>query len=169
MKSYTMICRANMSKIHLFTEVEVKIMKKTIKNKSSNAIVNIAYIFELIVSVLLIAAICVNLLPVISIIIGDYADLGKGTDFSIILEKIFSVIIGIEFLKMLCRHNIDSVVEVILFTLARKMILEHGTAFDSLLTIISIAILFCIRKYLFVKQLDRCVEVDEEEIANNKS
>lgn len=125
------------------------------REKASKFIVKASNIFESILGIILISAIIINIVPIISTIFGDYISLGKTTEFSVILENIFSVIIGVEFLKMLCRHDIDSVVEVVLFTLARKLIVEHGTSVDNLLTILSIAILFAIRKYLFIKQLDR--------------
>lgn len=125
------------------------------REKASKFIVKASNIFESILGIILISAIIINIVPIISTIFGDYISLGKTTEFSVILENIFSVIIGVEFLKMLCRHDIDSVVEVVMFTLARKLIVEHGTSVDNLLTILSIAILFGIRKYLFIKQLDR--------------
>lgn len=66
----------------------------------------------------------------------------------------FNVMIGVEFLKMLCRHNLSSVIEVLLFAIARGMVIEHATSLENLLSVAAIGILFLIRKYLFVAGLD---------------
>lgn len=130
-------------------------MKRITKDKANLFLVKSANILEIIVGVILIAGILIAILPIISEVLGFYLSGGKNINFQHVLEQLLNIIIGVEFLKMLCRHNMDSVIEVLLFTLARKMIVEHSSALDSLLTIISISILFLIRKYLFVKQLDR--------------
>ena len=67
----------------------------------------------------------------------------------------FNIVIGIELLKMFCRHDLDSVVEVLLFAVARQVIIEHTSMVDNLLCMLSVAILFCIRKFLFVSALDK--------------
>lgn len=66
-----------------------------------------------------------------------------------------NIIIGIELLKMLCQHNLDSVVEVLLFAVARMMIIDHVKIWEMLIGIVAIAILFLIRKFLFVSALDK--------------
>lgn len=60
----------------------------------------------------------------------------------------FNLIIGVEFVKMLAKHTPDSTVEVVLFAIARQLIVSHDGMFESLLGVIAIAILFTIRKYL---------------------
>ena len=50
---------------------------------------------------------------------------------------------------MLCKHSPGTVVEVLLFAIARQLIVEHTSTYDNLIGIISIAILFAVRKYLF--------------------
>ena len=72
-----------------------------------------------------------------------------------ILTFMFNIVIGIELLKMFCRHDLDSVVEVLLFAVARQVIIEHTSMVDNLLCMLSVAILFCIRKFLFVSALDK--------------
>jgi hypothetical protein len=61
---------------------------------------------------------------------------------------VFNILIGIEFLKMLCQPSPDTVLEVLIFLVARHMILDHTTVIENLLTIISIGILFAIKKYI---------------------
>lgn len=61
----------------------------------------------------------------------------------------FNLVICIEFIKMLCKHTPDTLVEVLMFAIARQMIVEHTTPLENLLGILAIAILFAIRKFLF--------------------
>ncbi len=68
--------------------------------------------------------------------------------FSEFLSMIFSLVIGLEFVKMLIKQTLSSAIEVVLFTLARKIIADHGSMLDSLLGVAAIAVLFAIKKYL---------------------
>jgi len=47
--------------------------------------------------------------------------------------------------------DVQSVIDVLLFAIARKIIVETATSFDLVLSILSIAILFLIRKYVYKK------------------
>ena len=70
------------------------------------------------------------------------------------LESALDLVIGIEFIKMLVKHTPGSVVEVLLFALSRHMVLAGGSARDNLLTVCAIAIIFAIRKYLFIPSFE---------------
>lgn len=70
--------------------------------------------------------------------------------FTVFLGHAFNVIIGIEFIKMLAKHTPGATIEVLLFSLAREMVVEHTTPVENLISIITIALVFVIRKYLFV-------------------
>ncbi|MEG1594959.1 MAG: phosphate-starvation-inducible PsiE family protein [Lachnospiraceae bacterium] len=132
------------------------------KIKSNSFLLKTAHILEIVVGVILIAAILISIVPLISGVIGLYRSGGNVNAFQTVLGQMFNVIIGIEFLKMICRYNMDSVIEVLLFTLARQMVIEHGTPVGNLLTIIAIAVMFVIRKFLFVKEYDDPTEEKEE-------
>ena len=70
------------------------------------------------------------------------------------LESALDLVIGIEFIKMLIKHTPGSVIEVLLFALSRHMVLEGGNSMENLLTVCAIAIIFVIRKFLFVESFD---------------
>lgn len=59
-----------------------------------------------------------------------------------VLEIVFSIIIGVEFLKMLLKPTADTVIEVLIFLIARHMIVEPTTVLENLFSVISISILF---------------------------
>ena len=80
------------------------------------------------------------------------------------LIYLFDIIIGIELIKVLVRKDLDSLVEVLLFTVTRHLIVEGGTITENLIGVISIAILFFIRKFLFIDTDDDGVRRDYLEI-----
>lgn len=69
--------------------------------------------------------------------------------FSEFLGNAFQIVIGVEFIKMLCKHTPSTVVEVLMFAMARQMVVEHTTPVDNLLCVLGITILFIIRRFLF--------------------
>ncbi|NCE65485.1 transporter [Pseudoflavonifractor sp. 524-17] len=125
-----------------------------VKLRIPNIIYRIAQTLEILVSFLVIVAILLSIWALaleVGIIAVSPADVELLHGF---LATAFTVVIGIEFLKMLSRHNMSSCVEVLLFAIARQMVVEHTNAFENLVMVISIAILFAIRKWLFIPGLD---------------
>lgn len=64
------------------------------------------------------------------------------------LRSMLSLVIGVEFVKILIRHQVEDVLDVLIFAIARFMIVSHGSGVEVLLQIIGVAILFGVRKYL---------------------
>lgn len=118
---------------------------------------------EILLAFVVILAIGITLLSVPR----ELSLLYQNGGFNQFLQALFDVIIGIELLKMLCRHDLDSVVEVLMFAVAREMIINHMPIIETLIGIVAIAVLFSIRKFLFVSALDKenpdrkAVEMDE--------
>lgn len=129
-------------------------MKQRFEERAHKAqlfVFHTAQSFEVLVAAIVIIAILITLMSVP----GDLHQLYLDGDFNSFLINIFNIIIGIELLKMLCRHDLDSVVEVLLFAVAREMIIQHMPILETLIGIVAIAILFLIRKFLFVSALDK--------------
>ena len=68
------------------------------------------------------------------------------------LEDIFIIVIGAEFLQMLCRPTTDNVIEVVIFLLARHMIVEDTSTFENFLSVVSIVFLCVVSRYLRLKE-----------------
>lgn len=87
------------------------------------------------------------------------------TDFGLLMENpdylqarlsdVCLIIIGIELVKMITSYTIDSVVDVMLLAVARQMIVEHTAPLENLLAVLAVGILFVIRKYLYISQIDK--------------
>ena len=71
--------------------------------------------------------------------------------FTEFLGNAFQIVIGIEFIKMLCKHTPATVVEVLMFAMARQMVVEHTTPFENLLCVAGITVLFLIRRFLLTE------------------
>lgn len=128
-------------------------MKKALESKAIRAqrfIFNMAFYFEVIVAVFVILAILITMLTMPE----NLSSLYFSGDFTKFLKYVFNIIIGIELLKMFCRHDLDSVVEVLLFAVSRSIIIEHTTMLETLIGIAAIAVLFAVRKFLFVSAKD---------------
>ncbi|SCX18639.1 hypothetical protein SAMN02910339_02607 [Lachnospiraceae bacterium YSD2013] len=66
-----------------------------------------------------------------------------------LLESAFSVIIVIEFVRMLVKHSMNTIVEVLIFAIARGLVAGHESALYVLIRVVAIAVLLGSRKYLF--------------------
>ena len=76
------------------------------------------------------------------------------------LTTAMTIIIGVEFVKMIFSYNINTVIEVLLLAVARQMVVTHTSPLENLITILSVTLLFAIRKFLYVPQLDQDTHVE---------
>lgn len=125
-----------------------------LKIKIPNIIYRIAQLLEILVSILVIVAILFSFATILHQLGLMAADPSNADGLQAFLSTAFTVVIGVEFLKMLSRHNLGSVVEVLLFAISRQMIIEHTSPVENLLMVAAIAALFLIRKFLFIPGLD---------------
>lgn len=101
---------------------------------------------EYVVAVALIIAMGISM---ISFIIQE-ANVFSIQDFQLetYLSFSLSLIVGIEFVKMLILQTPGSLVEVVMFAVARQIIMSHDSAFDNLISVIAVLLMFLCRKYL---------------------
>ena len=64
------------------------------------------------------------------------------------MDQIFMLVIGIEFLVMLCKPNSENVIEVLIFLVARHMIVGETTPYQDFVSVVSVALLCVVRRYL---------------------
>jgi uncharacterized membrane protein (DUF373 family) len=112
-------------------------------------------LLEIIISVAIVIAIGISMFTLIDgIKVLFFHSLDRDA-FQEFLAIAFNILIGIEFLKMIYKYNVDTVIEVLLFAIARQLIVEHTTVYENCVGVISIAVLFVVRKYLFIPELDK--------------
>ena len=78
-------------------------------------------------------------------------DLNIYPNYEDLVETCFNLIIGVELIRMLYQHKPSTVFEVLLFAIARQVIMAHNNPVSSLIGVISIALLFATRKFLFIE------------------
>lgn len=127
-------------------------MKLNLRKFLQERVYGFTYALELIVAFFIIIAIVISLIKAGADLAGLWTALDDQTAFRSYLEVVFDIVIGIEFIKMLCRHDLSSVVEVLLFAIARQMIVEHMPMNQGLIGIIAISILFAVRKWLYIEK-----------------
>lgn len=103
---------------------------------------------ELIAAVLVLIGILLSIFSLIKNFEIFQALLKDTSIFRHYLEEVFIIVIGIEFLEMLCIPNSDNVLEVLIFLVARHMIVGETTPYEDFVSVISIAILCSLRRYL---------------------
>ena len=84
------------------------------------------------------------------------------------MEQIFMLVIGIEFLVMLCRPNSENVIEVLIFLVARHMIVGETTPYQDFVSVMSVTILCVVRRYLRINNEKRGEKNEEEYITDKK-
>lgn len=108
----------------------------------------ITVFLELFISLML--AISVILLAIkLALSLQNIPNLDIYPNYDDLLENCFNLIIGVELIRMLYQHSPSTVFEVLLFAIARQIIIDHSNPVASLIGVISIAILFATRKFLF--------------------
>lgn len=76
-----------------------------------------------------------------------------------LLDAVFNVVIGLEFVRMLCKPNSANIIEVLIFLISRHMILQKTSAVEDLLAVISIGILFIFRRFMLATKPDKKKQV----------
>jgi predicted hydrocarbon binding protein len=73
--------------------------------------------------------------------------------FQKFLGHVLLMVVGVELVVMLVYHSPSSVIEVLLYAVARKMLIGNQGMIDFILGILAIVAIFGIRKFLFVKDI----------------
>lgn len=115
-----------------------------------NYIARLSSYTEIYLSLIILAGVFFASVRLIKDLFGIYARSMNMDYFQEFLGYALVLIIAVEFIKMLSRHTPGSAIEVLLFALARKLIVSEEKTIGLLWGVIAIALLFLIRKYLFV-------------------
>lgn len=108
----------------------------------------LATILEFFIALMLsvgIILLCLRLAPSL----GSIPDLTEWPNYDDLLEACFNLIIGVELIRMMYSHAPSTVFEVLLFAIARQIIVDHSSPWGSLVGVCAIAVLFATRKFLF--------------------
>ncbi len=75
------------------------------------------------------------------------------SNFRDLLGYVLLLVIGLELALMLIRHTPGSVIEVMFFAIARKVLIYTTETYEFLIGVVALAGLFAIRRFLFVPKM----------------
>lgn len=114
-----------------------------------NRIIQASSLLEVLLSGLVLVGLVFSAVPLIRWMPGLLVD-GNDTEIRTFLERSLDIVIGIEFIKMLAKHSPGSSLEVLLYAIARHLVVGHDSALENLLSVGAIALIFIVRKFFFV-------------------
>lgn len=121
-------------------------MKQYLRNRISKS----ASYIEVMLSILILAGILIVTVGLVRDLIAGLPSLftrGNPFEFRNYFSLIMQLIIGIEFVKMISKHTPESMVEVLLFVIARKILVDDPNYWEIAVGILAIAILFIVKEY----------------------
>ena len=92
-----------------------------------NRIISAATLLEILLSGLVLIGLLLSMIPLLQWMPGLLFD-GNDVEVSIFLQRALDIVIGIEFIKMLAKHSPGSSLEVLLYAIARHMVVGHESA-----------------------------------------
>ena len=102
-----------------------------------NRIIQASSLLEVLLSGLVLIGLLLSVVPLIRWMPGLLFD-GNEAEIRTFLERSLDIVIGIEFIKML------------LYAIARHLVVGHDSAVENLLSVGAIALIFIVRKFFFV-------------------
>lgn len=122
------------------------------RHKLRKAISTLAGITEILVAVIILLAVLVSAV-LLAVDLFGYSGALFGKEAVVSYNDIFStaiyIVIGIEMIKMIVKHTPDSVLEVVLFVVAKRIVADAAFgSLDLLLCVLAIAAIFAVRKFL---------------------
>ncbi|WP_449036264.1 phosphate-starvation-inducible PsiE family protein [Peptostreptococcus stomatis] len=130
------------------------------KEDAKKPILFISFVLEYLLAFILIVSVFLGIFDTLRIIFTTYIiNFSKPIDYSqlnYIFAQILLLVIGVEIAIMLALHKHSALLEVLLYGIARKMLLlpkDHGMI-DIILGVVSIGLLFLIQRYLISKKND---------------
>ena len=136
------------------------------RKKLQDKMFEMSYLIELFISILVGILVMIFAVQIV-IEMFSLSFIKNGMDSLVsVLDKAITLAIGAEFIKMLCKHTPETIIEVLAFALARQLIVGHSASWENLITILAIAILFTIRRFLLnrhdmVETPDGLVEIEK--------
>ena len=121
------------------------------KRKLNEIIYTISRYTEIVLSAVMLLVIITLIIPMLyNFIRIPLLDISP-EQFTEFLGNALTLLIGVEFVKMLAKHTAENLLEVLMVAIARQMVVEHLNMVETLIGVVAIAVIFAIRKYLLLK------------------
>ena len=120
------------------------------KNRVNGIFRKVCNILEWIISAILVVVVVVMCVRFV-FELGGMFDSAPVEFFETFVSDIMTLAVGVELITMLSQHTPETVVEVVLFAIAREMVTHHDSAINTAIGVMSICVLFATRKFFFCK------------------
>lgn len=121
-------------------------------NKIQKCLDRFSEILEHFMAVVVIVAVVAAIIALWQPFLNFWHHRGDSSAFIEFLERVLDIIIGIELFKMLCKPRAATVLEVMMFCIARHMIVHDTSALENLLTVIGVAVIVVTKKYFLASK-----------------
>lgn len=118
-------------------------------------------LLEICVALFIVAALLITFVKFVPELKNLFFAEADTKEFINFLGHIFNLVVGIEFIKLLCKPDTDNTFEVLIFLVARHMIVGTNSSVDMFLSIVGIAILCVVRRLIHLNKHNQCV-ADQE-------
>ena len=103
-------------------------------------IIQASTLLEIVLSGLVLIGLLLSFIPLLKWMPGLLFD-GNDVEIRGFLERALDIVIGVEFIKMLAKHSPGSSLEVLLYAIARHLVVGHDSALENLLSVGAIALI----------------------------
>ena len=122
------------------------------KSKAIVTLLRTAWVLELIIAAFILVVTVVQMVltgkdSVEYLLVGEF-------NLDQFFVSTMNIIVGLEFMKMLILHTPRAVTDVLLFAIARQLVVSHASPVDTLLGVSAVALIFVIKKFLHTKEDD---------------
>lgn len=121
--------------------------------KTKGKFIRVAHFFDILLSLVILLVVFLGIVDILreiySAYILDFSHPVNYNQLNDFLAQILLLVIGVELVVMLCMHLPNTLLDVLLYAIARKLILipkSKGTI-ELLLGIVAIGLIFAIKKY----------------------
>ncbi|MDO5713944.1 MAG: transporter associated domain-containing protein [Tissierellia bacterium] len=129
------------------------------RKKNLLLITKIIYALEILLSFMIIAGIIISLPDIVKYFYLIVTNNPKDSYyvFQEFLKHILLMVIGMEFILMMIAHSDSAIIYLIMFVIARKMLIKSDTILELMVGVIAILLLFIIKKYLMSNNVEQNV------------
>lgn len=120
-------------------------MNNQLVKKIRNLIVYVEIIIGIVIAIAVILGIP-DLFRYIVTIVTSTKDISYET-FSNFLKHVLILVVGLEMMMMILTHSHESILTLVLFVIARKMLVYADSMFDIFIGTLSIAVIFIVMRY----------------------
>lgn len=123
-------------------------MEKLRMSEAESLVFRIIYAFEIIVAAFIMIGIFCT---VKDIAVQIFHGAGSGMnvkEFNSIMADALTMVVGLEFVKLLIKNTPEMLTTVLLLAISRQMVVEHLNMYEIVAGILALGMVFAIRKYL---------------------